>query len=461
VARSAEHPGAAAGRPRAARWLGAIVTGSVVLRVAAALYLGNSVVPMPGIYDQASYHALALRVLEGHGFTFGTGWWPATQAGEPTAHWSFLYVIFLSAVYGVAGPVPLAARLVQAIVVGVLQPLLTYRVASRLFGAPAGCVAAALAAGYAYFIYYTAALVTEPFYIVALLWSVDRALAVAGADGAVGRSRTGLWLQLGLALALAVLLRQVVLVVVPVILCWAAWRASRWRPRTTDAWRRLRAASLGMLAALLVIVAAVAPWTLRNYRAFHRFVLLNTNAGFAFYWGNHPVHGSTFVPILPEGVYGALIPDEVRHLDEAAMERALLRRGLAFVREDPGRFLRLSASRLEEYLKFWPTAGSGRSSNLARVLSFGVCLPLMIIGVVLACRGWMAAGWFPDGRAACGLIIAVAIVYSLVHLASWTLVRYRLPIDAILLPFAGFALVRAWHAVQLRYGSLQQLRAAP
>ena len=124
----------------------AVIAVSVVLRLAAAFYLGNSVAPLPGIFDQVSYHTLAGRVLEGHGFTFGTGWWPATAANEPTAHWSFVYVLWLAGIYGVGGTYPLVARLLQAAAVGVLQPLLTYRVAARVFGARVGLVSASVVA---------------------------------------------------------------------------------------------------------------------------------------------------------------------------------------------------------------------------------------------------------------------------------------------------------------------------
>jgi hypothetical protein len=41
-----------------------------------------------------------------------------------------------------------------------------------------------------------------------------------------------------------------------------------------------------------------------------------------------------------------------------------------------------------------------------------------------------------------GLLIVFAIVYSVVHILTWTLIRYRLPVDAVLIPFAGLALVK-------------------
>jgi hypothetical protein len=34
-----------------------------------------------------------------------------------------------------------------------------------------------------------------------------------------------------------------------------------------------------------------------------------------------------------------------------------------------------------------------------------------------------------------------ASIYTLIHLLSWALIRYRLPVDAVLLIFAALALV--------------------
>jgi len=112
----------------------AILGISVVARLGSALAQGNAVDTLPGVYDQISYHALALRVLDGHGFTFASNWWPATAADTPTAHWSYLYVLYLMGVYFVFGSNPLAARIIQAILAGILQPLLTWRITRRVLG---------------------------------------------------------------------------------------------------------------------------------------------------------------------------------------------------------------------------------------------------------------------------------------------------------------------------------------
>ena len=87
----------------------------------------------------------------------------------------------------------------------------------------------------------------------------------------------------------------------------------------------------------------IAPATLFNYRQFGRFVLLNTNAGYAFFWANHPIYGDHFVGILPNNEpYTDLIPAELVPLgtNEAALESALFQRGVGFILADPARYVR-------------------------------------------------------------------------------------------------------------------------
>jgi hypothetical protein len=84
-------------------WLWMIIGLGVMARLGAVLMMGDAVQVLPGIYDQVSYHTLATRLLGGHGFTFETEWWPVTQAGEPTAHWSYLYTFYLTIVYALVG----------------------------------------------------------------------------------------------------------------------------------------------------------------------------------------------------------------------------------------------------------------------------------------------------------------------------------------------------------------------
>jgi hypothetical protein len=437
-------------------WLAMLV--ALILRLGSALVQGDVALPLPGVSDQVSYDALARRVLAGHGFSFGSDWWPATRAGEPTAHWSYLYTLWLVSFEAWAGPHPLVPRLAQAVLAGILHPWLAWRLGTRVFGERAGLIAAWLSAVYLYFVYYAGALMTETFTILAILWTLNQAIELADSrvepgDSASVQPRSAYaaampWATLGLAIGLAALLRQVTLLMVPVIVVWLLWarrrsggRGSSSRQERLPSGSAYRATAGRLMVSFALVAVLIAPWTVRNYLAFGRPVLLNTNAGFAFYWANHPIHGTDFIPILPSETYRSLIPDELIDLDEASLDAALLRRGLQFVADDPDRYLRLSLSRVRELFKFWPADDSGTLSNIVRVLSFGVALPFILIGLLAGGRIVRRGG---DRSRAVLLLYAYAGAYTLVHLLSWALIRYRLPIDAILLLFAGLAVARFW-----------------
>jgi 4-amino-4-deoxy-L-arabinose transferase-like glycosyltransferase len=409
----------------------AIITISVTVRVIAAVYLGNRVEILPGIHDQISYHTLSLRLIGGHGLTFGEYWWPATQADAPTAHWSYLYLGYLSAIYKIVGVKPLVARLAQAIIVGILQPYLAFLIGRRVFNQTVGLAAAALTAIYGYFIYYAAALMTESFYIVAIMVSLYLAILLTDL-GTASESKPGIgrkikWgIALGIVLGIAILLRQLFLLFIPFLFFWVLWRAGK--------------NQFGTLAISgVVILISILPFTIFNYTRFNRFVLLNTNAGFAFFWGNHPIYGNHFEPILPDnmGSYQDLIPENIRDLDEAALDQELLIRGVQFVLDDPIRYLRLSVSRIPPYFKFWPSSESSLVSNIVRVGSFGILLPFILYGLVLS----FIRRKKPLSKQPLSLLYLYMAVYSAMHVLSWTLIRYRLPVDAILVIFAGFGII--------------------
>lgn len=425
-----------------------IMVVATLLRVGSAIYQGNVVTPLPGIYDQIAYDSLARRILAGHGFSFAEGYWPLTQANAPTAHWSYLYTLYLAAVYGLFGEVPMIARLLQAVIAGILHSWLVWRIGRRVFNEVTGIIAAALSAVYIYFFYYGGALITETFYILGLLWTIDIALRLGTNDRGPGQASAGpmrywrLWGELGLAIGITVLLRQLFLLFVPFLFLWIWWNGSRTKNTRAGAcqrpvifdWSVLR----GLTLATLIVVMLIVPWTIRNYRAFGTLVPLNTNAGFAFFWGNHPIYGTRFVGILPDDgpTYLDLIPMELRHLNEAELDRALLREGINFVTDDPMRYVLLSISRTREYFKFWPSTESGLISNVARVGSFGLALPLMLygLGVSLLC---LRHSERPHQRSALVLLYLFIAVYTGIHLLTWALIRYRLPVDAVLLLFAA------------------------
>jgi len=433
---------------------------SLFLRLATSFFLGDTLDEIrAGTYDQYFYDTLAIRVIDGHGFTFGQFSWPFTRAGEPTAHWSYLYTLFVAGIYQLLGHHPLVARLLQSIIVGIATPLLIYRIGKRSFNEKTAVIGAAISAVYLYFVVFSASLMTEAFYIVGILWIIDVAMRVVTesttritALSSFNRYQLLRGIELGVAISITLLLRQVIVIFVFTLVGWLIWVA----------WRRqvLRMVLRSVLIAGALSVVLISPTIIRNYFAFGRLTMPNTNSGFALFWSNHPIYGTRFEPVLSaeHGVtYQELVPEEFRHLDEAALDRALLFEGLKQITADPIRYIMLSLSRIPIYFLFWPTPASSLTSNSARILSFGLFLPFMIYGLVLSIRYLLHArkkrlNGNTDDLAQISsakvpiqvyfqlLLILFVCIYSFIHLASWANVRYRLPVDSILIIFAGYGI---------------------
>ena len=375
--------------------------------------------------DETSYSILAVRLIDGHGYSFPRDWYPGfAKADAQTAHWSFLYTAFVGGVYSVFGFHPLVVRLVTAVISGILLPWMMFRLARRVW--PGRDNLALLSAGlggvYAYFVLFGAKVQTEAFFIILVLWSLERALALLDVFKEPETRRSAyvmIALGLGASLGLATLLRQSILpwaVVLFALLLLAGWQE-----------KRLGKAFTSLLIAGVIILAFVLPFTLRNYRVYGDFLLLNSNAGYAMYLAQHPMHGTDF-----QAFDAAPLPSDMDPVpkNEAQWDRALLARGFEFITADPGRYALLSLSRAADYFMFWPARETPLVNNIGRVLSFAIFLPFMLYGLWFSFREWRRY-W---------LLYAFVVFYSLMHILTWAMIRYRLPVDAVLILFAALAI---------------------
>ena len=402
-----------------------IVALGALARLAAAFYLGNQVVPTPGTaYDQIYYQDMALNLLAGKGFVFSLPPWPFIEAGQPTAYAPFIYPLVLAGVYAIVGPNAVVARVLQALVCS-LMPVQVYRLTRTILdesptwadrARSVAIASAAIAAAYAYFIYYSATLLTEGLYLLAVVWSLELTLKLAEQPSL---RRWALW---GLAVAGASMLRQTFMAMALLLFVYVV----------VQAFRRLRIAHIALAAA--IAAALILPWTVRNYVVFDRFLLLNSQAGQVLWNANHPGQGTRFTnQMFP-------IPDDLRGANEVDLSNELMRRALANIMAAPGRIALLSLDRARVFFMFWPTGWSPGISNLSRVASWGLCLPFMIGGVVLSLREWRR--WL--------LLNLFVAAHAGIHLISWTQIRYRMPIDVALVPLAGVVAFISWVAGRRR-----------
>lgn len=395
------------------KYIWAILAVALLLRVAAAVALGDEIRGLSGANDEITYSTLGARMAEGHGLTFPTGWYPWIKADRPQAYFSFAMSGGLGILYSITGNHPLAARLLMALAgTGVVG--LIYLLGLRYFGRRVALVGAGVSAVYAYLIFYSASLVTETPFTLAVLASIYLAGSVALEPSVKN------WAFLGLALMVAVHARMAIVFFIPLLLLWAFYKA--------------KGARLVHAAIPLVMIGlSIAPFTWWNYQTWGHFVPLQTQFGHVFWNGNHPGHHGNFHPFK---VFE--IPEEVLALDnDAEITNRLLEMGIDNVRKNPGDFLSLTITRLREMFVFWPRESSSTAANILRVLSFGLVAPWALGGLILNLKRWREL--LP--------ILLFVVTHVGVHAVTWTMIRYRVPMDPFLILLAASALVRTQEVV--------------
>lgn len=257
--------------------LGALVA---ILLLGLGLRVGEAWDGRAPVYDAQAYAAVARNLDEGHGFTVGA------QATQPSSNYSPGLPLFVAGVYKATGGVhERLARLVLA-VIGSLSVLFAYLIGRRLARPPTDPplpsevgpwgVAPALAGALVVAIYpalleYQGMLMSEP--LAATLLAGGVLAALWAWEGGWAR-----WLLPGVLFGALAMVRPEYLGVAALaaVVIFAREAKRDWRQSL------LRAAVF--LGALVVIIA---PWTVRNAVAIHRFVPLSTGSGQVLYAGTY------------------------------------------------------------------------------------------------------------------------------------------------------------------------------
>ncbi|MBI4575107.1 MAG: glycosyltransferase family 39 protein [Planctomycetes bacterium] len=401
-----------------------------ILLVALALRLGNLGAPStsgPGRYpdkfgnlyyfsDDYDYSMLAVGLLEGKGYI----WWdepegnyvPEGLRGQPCTIRAPGYPFFLAAVYAVFGVHPLGVQLLQ-VGMGLLVCLLVRDLALRVSGGSqgVGLLAAAWAAVWPAFIFYTRALLAETLFLFLVTLFLRNRVGPS-------RGRRGDLLD-GLVLGAAMLVRSPV-VFLPPFLFLADYLGHRGdRPALLARWR-------GSLVVSVVALAVITPWTLRNYGISGRIEPVSSGGSITFFLGNYPgrQQGGQVFGLGPgfEDRVGEGTPDHARG-------PILMRATLEAMRADPAR----AGRKFVEKALWFLYPFDGPLYYLGRYnVHWGLCACFFLVGLWALRRTWRPTA----------LLWVFVAYYFAIHVLVQSLTRYRLICEPTLL--AGAALGAAW-----------------
>lgn len=372
---------------------------------------------------------LADNLLAGRGFMW-------EFYGSDVARYSFFppfypaFLAFLKLVFG-AGWIP-AMQIVQALA-SAATPVVVRRLAAHLGTGPRVAIAAGFAVAFwPPLVIYSAAAYSLTFEALAVP-AIVLLLVVAGKSGRpADAARAGAVYGL-LAYALPAFLGS--LLFVPL----------GFRAMGVPGKRANQQAAI----ALLVALAVISPWTVRNALIHHRFVPMATNIGFNYLGGQNP-HSRPHINVLcpfDEIRWSVIDRRALETMNEVDFDRMLLRQGLSFAVREPWLTARRSAVRLLYYwwgspdvIRYSPTQG------IANLALMTLVMPFFLIGLVHAVRD----------RRRFGLVLAVLAWQSLFYMNFAIRGRYAMTSHSLLVLVAvvgaslALARVRAWREPKAR-----------
>ena len=187
----------------------------------------------------------------------------------------------------------------------------------------------------------------------------------------------------------------------------------------------------GVALAGTFFFAAIAPWLVRNYETFGKFIFVRSNFGAELRLGNGPGADGTWMSYL-HPTQNALALKQYEDMGEIAYVAERKRQAMEFIRADYPRFAWIS---LKRFIYYW--AGRPRSSEISALVDNSAFLASSILafwGLGRALRKRRPGAWLFFW-----LILSYPAIYYFVYPHS----RYRHPIEPMMAILVAYVISEA------------------
>jgi 4-amino-4-deoxy-L-arabinose transferase-like glycosyltransferase len=231
------------------------------------------------------------------------------------------------------------------------------------------------------------------------------------------------WFEFGLLWGVIALNGTSLLAFLPPAGLWAWYRRAKAGKRSFT----------GVVLASVVFFACIAPWLMRNYQMFGRFIFIRDNFGAELRLGNGNGADGTLMLYL-DPPHDPVAMRQVQEMGEIAYIAMRKQQALAFIKADYARFAGLSVKR---FIIFWaspPKVTDPAWLGPAKDSLFLASSLLAFCGLGLALKQRRPGAW---------LMLWLMLFYPAVYYFVYALPRYRHPMEPEMTIFCVFLLLEA------------------
>jgi hypothetical protein len=237
------------------------------------------------------------------------------------------------------------------------------------------------------------------------------------------------WSGYGLLWGLSLMTNPALAAVFPLLLGWLVYR------RRHEGVSHLTKPAIAVVLTLLCCV----PWTVRNYLVFHRFIPFRSNLSYELYIGNNENYDELRIG-LPAAITQDLETLRYLRMGETAFMDEEKRKALQFMKSHPRMEMRLFAWR---FVDFWMGVPDPwrtfveADSWLIRVILLGDLVSSL--GALLG-----VAALFLRRNTYAMPLAAFPLLFPILYYVTHTSLRYRHPIDPVVLLLTAIAANTLW-----------------
>lgn len=382
-----------------------IFLSAFLIRVAVQYKLGAFIAP-----HMLEYETVANNFLAGRGLVYDT---------YGTTYYSLiapLYPLLCILVYSLSGHSFFIMSLVQALISSATC-VVVFWIGKRIFGYKAGLIAAILTVFHPGFVVYASkfhSFCVDSFLFCLIVWLL---IVVREKPDFLNQ------LKLGMAYGLTLLTRATSLLFLPFSWVWLKKKLKRVFP-----------------VYILISFMLLAPWLIRNYIIYKKFIMLSSTAN-VFWRGNNPLATGTSLaksgkPMLEEAKDTMSLIDGRSEMEQ---NRIFWNESFKFIRNNPLKFVKLTLRKFYYFWWFAPTAGSEYKREWLElyIVFYSIIIMFSIFGFI-GLKSITAQSRY-DVYIIILFMLIIAVTQSLFYVET----RHRWAIEPLLLIFAAKGMVSA------------------
>jgi hypothetical protein len=371
---------------------------------------------------------IAKSIATGNGFSS-----PLSVPTGPTVWLTPIYPYLLAGVFKLFGVYSYTSYLITIVINDLFSALACIPI--YFIGKKLGGPNLAAGAAWMWAIFPNAILISFEWVWDTSLSALMAALLLWATMAIVDSRRVRDWIGYGLVWGAALMTNASFVSVLPFIFCWLAWRLLKSRAQ----WVQLPA------VAALVMVMCCVPWTIRNYVDFHKFIPLRSNFGLELWLGNNDQ--------VPDTWAGQLHPNDY----EPERAKFVQMGEIAYMKEKQHEAVEFMVSHPRDTMRFfWRRFADNWLGTWDPIVDIWNHirwdLKVLLVSNIIVSLGGLTGLLllFRQKNLYAFPIAMFPLVFPIVYYVTHSSLRYRHPIDPMMVILTAFAFANAIGAIASR-----------